>query len=122
LPFAFDFQGGSNENSGFNLNIKWETDISQNAYILELRGTTEYEREADQQIGLPYYNSGKRYTQEKQCVITELNNHWAGLVEIRLRIFDENGNEHCTHTRTNNIYEFEKTEDKGKWVSAPQWR
>ena len=34
---------------------------------------------------------------------------WNGVCEVRLRLFDANGNELCTHERTDETYDFERT-------------
>lgn len=53
---------------------------------------------------------------------------WNGVCEVRLRLFDANGNELCTHERTDEIYDFERTVviDSHNVISAlspnPQYR
>ena len=63
-----------------------------------------------------YYSSARVYSSLKYHIITTVNgeainiNNWAGICEVRLRVFDDNGSEYCSHDiiLDGSTYDFER--------------
>lgn len=118
LPYAVNYLNT-------DLIISWDRDnVQQKAYILELRSSVKHRR-SDGGYGLNYYSSGLKYSKNNYHIIpaSNFNTSWKGLCEVRLRLFDYNDDEYCTHEETyTDYYEFEKVKKGNSYVQAPQFR
>lgn len=92
--------------------FRWDVPygIGQYAYVFEMRTMTPKKLSNGQTL-CAYYSSGKIKTNipEHKISINLDAETWNGCVEVRLRVYDNDDNEYCTHSMDySNIYDFEQ--------------
>ena len=87
------------------LKFTWETPprVQQHSYIFEMRTIDPILYNDGKTYMCAYYSSARVYSNDKFHYIDTVNgetidiDNWAGVCEIRLRIFDKEGAEYCSH-------------------------
>ena len=109
LPYAF-----------FDKKLKFTWDLpvglEQKSYIFEMRTVDPILYSDGDTYMCAYYSSTRVYSSNNFHSIDTINgetidiDNWAGVCEIRLRVFDENGFEYCSHEMITDgsTYDFEQ--------------
>lgn len=94
--------------------------VVQKAYCVELKSRFPTTL-SDGTTGYAYYNSSKIESDvpEHQVVFQMFQNVWAGIVEVRIRLYGSNDKLlYSTHESTDKIYDFEEVPQYYRWDST----